>query len=79
MAPHGATLITWPADLTTANRNAHITKQNKLVRPVEQTNINSVNIIIVTKLRNWPDVCYISDRSLYREHYNSCAFEKENT
>ena len=38
--------------------------------------MNSVNIIIVTKLRNWPDVCYISDRSLYREHYNSCTFEK---
>ena len=33
----GSTLITWPADLTTANRSAYNCKQNKLVRSVEQT------------------------------------------
>ena len=37
VAPSGAILITWPADLTTANRSEHNSKQNKLVRSVEQT------------------------------------------
>ena len=37
MVPLGSTLSTWPTDLTTANRNAHNSKQNKLVRSEEQT------------------------------------------
>ena len=36
-APQGCHPITWPADLTTANRSEHNIKQNKLVRSVEQT------------------------------------------
>ena len=41
--PQGCHPITWPADLTTANRSAHNSKQNKLVRSVEQTRQNSVS------------------------------------
>jgi hypothetical protein len=39
MAPHGVTLITWLADLTTANIRAHNSRQNKRVRSVEQTTL----------------------------------------
>ena len=40
VAPRGATLITWPADLKTANISAHTSQQPKLVRSVEQTKID---------------------------------------
>ena len=46
VAPHGATLITWPADLTTANISEHNIKQNKLVRSVEQTNKYSLHLLL---------------------------------
>ena len=50
--PHGSTLITWPADLTTANRSAHNSKQNKLVRSVEQTTQTSAaTMYYVARLR----------------------------
>ena len=39
VVPRGVSLITWPAELTTANISAHNSKQNKLVRSVEQTNL----------------------------------------
>ena len=37
VAPQGCHLITWPVDLTTTNRSACYSEQNKLVRSVEQT------------------------------------------
>ena len=46
--PHGSTLITWPADLTTASRSVHNGKQNKLVRSVEQTRDYCFMPVIVT-------------------------------
>ena len=36
VAPQGATPITWPADLTSGNRSAHNSRQNKLVRNVDK-------------------------------------------
>ena len=37
VVPRWCQLSTWPADLTTANRSAYNSKQDKLVRSVEQT------------------------------------------
>ena len=39
-APQGCHPITWPADLTTANRSEHNSKQDKLVRFVEQISLH---------------------------------------
>ena len=50
--PHGSTLITWPADLTTANRSEHNSKQNKLVRSVEQTSMGGVQNVLLCS-REW--------------------------